>query len=387
MPTLNSKCAALDRIDWNFPSTGSSVKSIHNTHWFPGNFISQIPSHLIQILSNSGDTVFDPFGGGGTTAIEGMKLGRNVISSDMVTACVFIENAKLAALSCPIEKQFKEELLARITWSHLCESDNFGRRNEGSNLELVNWYASKTLRQLRYLWQLIEEYDSSNRSILELLFSDVLFACASPGKSRTSTGKIRRHHWGWIADNVYPTTLVEHDAVAAFRERLINLPDIDQRVLTSGVAYTVIQQDARKLTLPTSSVDLIVTSPPYVGMIDYTRANRLLYAWMGWELEKDRENEIGARFKRGRKEIQQQYISDMCLCWREFARVLRPGGLCAVIIGESRKFPGTVDQTLADLSSVMPVIWGPKPRTPTRRRVTERSGTEAKEFVAVFRNP
>src|SRR4051794_3889600 len=41
----------LDRVDWNFPNTGTKPGSVHTLHWFPGNFIPQIPAALIQILS------------------------------------------------------------------------------------------------------------------------------------------------------------------------------------------------------------------------------------------------------------------------------------------------------------------------------------------------
>src|SRR5262249_33195367 len=137
------------------------------------------------------------------------------------------------------------------------------------------WYSRETLSQLRYLWQVVEtQANESQRQILELIFSDVLFACASPGSAVTSTDRPRRHHWGWIADNVLPKNLIAHSAVRLFESRMAALPEIVTPWQTS--AALVLQQDARHLALKDASIDLIVTSPPYVGVIDYTRANRLL---------------------------------------------------------------------------------------------------------------
>ena len=339
MPSLRRVRAALDRVDWNFPSAGNVAKSIHSTHWFPGNFIPQIPSHLIQILSTPGNIVLDPFGGSGTTAIETLKLGRHALFSDRVTACVFVSRAKLSAVRFPIEKEVKSEILAKLAWVHLCETDAPGIRDEGADPRLSRWYTARTLRQLRYLWKMIEEYSGPTREILELLFSDVLFSCASTGKSKTSTGKIRRHHWGWIADNVYPIVPVEHDSISAFQKRLIDLPEKAANLPNAKIYSFTLQQDARRLALSSSSVDLIVTSPPYVSVIDYSRANRLLYLWKGWGLDKDKGSEIGARYKRGRNRVQEQYLQEMSQCWSEFCRVLRPGGYCALVLGESRRFP------------------------------------------------
>lgn len=373
-------------MDWNFPGAGNTAKSVHAVHWFPGNFIPQIPSHLIQILSAPGEVVLDPFGGSGTTAIEALKLGRHAISSDRVTPCLFISRAKLSLLRFPIGERTKSEVLSKLAWVHLCETDEMGFYGEGSNPRLSKWYAGQTLRQLNFLWKLIENYSDATREILELVFSDVLFACASPGRSKTSTGKIRRHHWGWIADNVLPVASVKHDAISAFQERLIDLP-----VWTAGLPAereifpAVIQQDARRMALAASSVDLIVTSPPYVGMIDYSRANRLLYLWKGWDLDSDRNSEIGARYKRSRREVKEEYLKEMAQCWAEFSRVLRPGGFCAVVIGESRRFPGAVDHTLKDLGRHMSLVWGPERRTLARRRVSGRTASEAVEYVGVFK--
>jgi hypothetical protein len=355
-------------------------------HWFPGNFIPQLPAFLIQILSKPGQVVLDPFGGSGTTAIEGMKLGRRMISSDRVSACAFLARGKVAAARRPLSFAVKSQILAELTWSQRCETDRPGRNGEGADPSLEIWYAPPTLRQLRYLWHLIEEWSESDRDILEMLFSDLLFACASTAGSRTSSGGLRRHHWGWVADNVKPKVPVEHDAIEGFRMRLLAAPEAPIR---ADHPPQILQDDARNLSLSDESVDLIVTSPPYIGVIDYVLANRMMYLWMGWPLDADRSQEIGARFKRKRTKARMtaEYFSEMAASWREFRRVLRPGAHCAVIIGESRAFPGTYEQALASLEEQLPKVWGPVPRTPSRRRVSDRQASEAREVLAVYRKP
>jgi hypothetical protein len=128
-----------------------------------------------------------------------------------------------------------------------------------------------------------------------------------------------------------------------------------------------------------------VTSPPYVGVIDYARANRLAYLWRNWNLDEERKEETGARYKRGRKSLKESYLDEMRICWKEVARVLKPGGFCAVVIGESRAFPGTVEPTLADMSCLLSPAWGVKERRPSRRRVSDRSASDAVEYLMVWR--
>jgi hypothetical protein len=376
---LSAFTARLDRIDWNFPQAGTATGSIHKAHWFPGNFIPQIPAALIEMLSNPGDVVLDPFGGSGTTVLEAARLGRRSIYSDAVSACVTIARTKIAAATEGVAVSTITQIEHALMWDHACYSDEVGKHGEGSDSELEKWYHPQTLAQLRYIWQLVERQTGADQETLLLLFSDLLFSCASTGGSLTRTGKLRRHHWGWIADNVAPKELARHDAVVGFRNRLHWLPP----PMAVDHVPLVLQGAAQSLEIPPQSVDIIVTSPPYVGVIDYVKANRLLYLWMNWPFDQERAGEIGARYKRRRPLVVAGYLQEMAACWREFHRVLKPGGVAAIVIGESRAFPGTCERTIADLDALMPVTWGPTKRVPTRRRVAERAAREALELVLV----
>jgi hypothetical protein len=180
---------SLNRIDWNFPRSGTYVRSVHSSHWFPGNFISQIPTAFIEVLSKPNDLVFDPFSGSGTTAIEAARLGRRAIMSDRISACVMIGRGKLMIQQAGLSRRLKSEILAECTWHQQCRSNQLGSHGEGGDPGLALWFTDGTLSQLRFLWQLVEQQsDVSSRHILTLLFSDVLFACASPGVALTSTG-------------------------------------------------------------------------------------------------------------------------------------------------------------------------------------------------------
>jgi hypothetical protein len=376
----------LDRVDWNFPGAGTAPGSVHTLHWFPGNFIPQIPSALIQVLSEPGDVVLDPFGGSGTTGVEALRLGRRALISDRISACVMIASAKLALTSGALDRRVRGELLNQLTFDHECRSDQVGCRGEGGSPDLNIWFAPDTLRQLRYMWRLIEHQDSAAvQKILSALFSDILFSCASPGRALTQTGGRRRHHWGWIADNVRPRALADHDAIDRLRQRLTALDEPHPELAGGSPAALVSQQDARKLALPNNAIDLIVTSPPYIGVIDYTRANRLLYTWMGWSISNERRDEIGARFRRKRKNLVDEYLADMRGARNEIYRVLRQGGFCAVVLGESRSFPGMAERVFADFGELIPIVWGPIARHPSRRRVSDRAARDPVESVCVFR--
>jgi hypothetical protein len=374
----------LERIDWDFPQAGTPAGSIHTLHWFPGNFIPQIPAALIQVLSEPGDVVLDPFAGSGTTAVEALRLGRQAISSDRISPCILIGQAKLALAKKGFDKRRRNEIISELTFEHECKTNCLGANNEGGNPELLRWYTPDTLAQLRYLWSFIEAESGTRRCVLNAIFSDILFDCASTKGGNTSTGKIRRHHWGWVADNVRPKKLVEHNAIGLFRNRLAAL-EIEE--LPGAGGATILQQDARQMALPDESVNLVVTSPPYLGMIDYTHANRLLYMWMGWSIAAERNDEIGARFTRKRNSAEEDYLDAMEQSCVEMSRVMKHEGFCALVLGASRKYPDSVPRTFSIFESRMTRVWGPIARRPSRRRVSDRSAAEPTEYVCVFQKP
>jgi hypothetical protein len=383
MAVLSLPHEALSRIDWNFPNAGTKPGSVHSLHWFPGNFIPQIPGALIQALSAPGDLVLDPFGGSGTTLVEGVRLGRHTVHSDLLSPAALVAAGKLAVLQHGLDGSTQSFLLNALTWESMCRTEQVGENGEGSDQDLEAWYAPDTLGQLRYIWKLIEQLKNpSQRAIVEMLFSDILFSCAAPGEPTTGTGKRRRHHWGWVADNVAPRALKEHSVIQLFTHRLQHTARIP-RTGGHGRGY-VLREDARRLSAASNSVDLIVTSPPYIGVIDYARAHRLLYLWENWSLQTERTDEIGARFKRFRKPNVGDYLDNMRDCWQELHRVMRVGAYCAVVIGESRRFPGTATETLRELEQRLPRVWGPVTRSPSRRRVSERLAREPIEIVCVF---
>jgi adenine-specific DNA methylase len=219
-----------------------------------------------------------------------------------------------------------------------------------------------------------------------MLFSDVVFACASTGQALTSGGKTRKHHWGWIADNVRPKTLYWHNAEKLFHEKLVRALTVVLSQPRLLITDSIIErQDIRFLSVPDASVDLVVTSPPYLGMIDYALANRLTYLWFDWPIDEDREVEIGARFRRNRTRADVEYLNLMDLAAMKIARSLKGGGFCAIVIGASRKFPGMTQKVVEQFSHYLEPIRPPIVRTPSRRRVSDRSGSQFQELVCVFR--
>src|SRR5438270_3287781 len=205
---------ALNRVDWNFARSGTHAASPHNLHWFPGNFIPQIPAFLIEILSTSGQTVCDPFAGSGTTGVEAGLLNRNSVMLDANSAAVMVARSKLALSDkhlAPVLTAFGQ----RLAWRQNMTVPYYPRGI------LDQWLHNTTVAQLETISHLIAlESSAVTRAVLDTILSDTLFACSAPRNVYTRTGGRRRHHWGWVADNVIPAVPFPHDAVQLFLSRL-----------------------------------------------------------------------------------------------------------------------------------------------------------------------
>jgi tRNA G10 N-methylase Trm11 len=84
-----------------------------------------------------------------------------------------------------------------------------------------------------------------------------------------------------------------------------------------------------------NKIDAIITSPPYLCMIDYTYGQRLSYLWLFPEMmSDDYTNEIGSRPSRSKKNAVEKYYSDMRNFFRNASTVIKTGGLLCMVLGE-----------------------------------------------------
>ena len=79
-------------------------------------------------------------------------------------------------------------------------------------------------------------------------------------------------------------------------------------------ACRVFHTDARAVSLPDASVDLIITSPPYINVFNYHQNNRPAMELMGWDLLNIARSEIGSN-----SEKPPESLSDCCAVYIRYA--------------------------------------------------------------------
>lgn len=337
---MKEKVRQLQNVDWEFSDYrgfSSFPADINSLHWHPAPFVPQIPAILIQALSEKEDTILDPFSGAGVTLIEAARLKRKFIGIDINPYAVNITKAKFYALSLADTGWFltiKEDLKSLSIVN--CSIEDYCMEF-GIDKEVFKWFEKKALRELCSLHQYVRS-DSNNRNKLlkKVLFSSILQRCCS-----------QREHYTYVTDGCYPKKLIYINAMDSFlkqaelattaaetfRKRYKLMYDEEWASFDGFISVG----DARELFLKDESIDIIVTSPPYLGVNDYVRSMRLTKLFFPEKgTQKAMKDEIGARWKRNRKYAYEEYTEDMVRLFSEISRVLKSSGFLCLIMGQGR---------------------------------------------------
>jgi len=317
--------ARLSKISWEFQDANTR-EATHGYHPFHGKFIPQIPKTIIEHLTKPGDIVLDPFCGSGTALVEANILNRKAIGTDIAPIAVlvskvkvtFIEDDKLESEIKKLEDMITEQRAKSVI-------------PDFPNKEI--WYNEKTLQELGNIWgQILMFKDSQDIfDFFKVAFSSILKSVAN-----------RSEHWNWafIGDNILPKIDKYVDSKKYFsntiRRMATGMKEFGE--VKTNKSVKILQIDTRELSKHLKKkVDLIITSPPYCFAIDFNRYYRLSYYWFDWEINKNRDIEIGARSKRGKKNSVDEYFSDMEICIKEFYKILADEGFCCFTLGDTRR--------------------------------------------------
>lgn len=361
----------LDSIgDWSFRLSRND-----SFHAYPSTFVHAIPASLISALGLRGELIVDPFGGTGQTAVEAIKYGGSAITGDANRIATLVARARLTYLDADQRRSMRSLTDEEIRAVSPAPSPEFPLRDK--------WHHEETLEELCYLLAFI--LNCRNASVQQFLK-----ACFSAILPDTTSRHGRQH--GFFADNTPLSrdqrTPLKRDAIKLFLDRLRRNLDLVDRlysfIVRAGgdpeqelLRVRVLRQNALTACpadygVSSESVAALITSPPYLGMADYTLGSRLSYYWLEPEgLERDFAVELGARRRRFTPEsIVCEYFSGMTRFGMLARSLLRHGGLLAMVLGvpearafRDREIMNGVDSILATVGfelmwwRVRPISW------------------------------
>lgn len=277
---------------------------------------------LVRTFSDPGMRVIDPLGGVGTIAFEACLQGRVGVTNDLSPLAATVAQAKVQLPQLDEVKSALQELEGALHGVELMKED-LDAVKFGLNASVADYYHPRTLVEIlkarRFyldLGRLADGHAFVKASLLHVLHGNRPYAL-----SRTSHPLTPFHPSG---EKVYKSL------ARAVRNRCKILKNSPRPSLfRRGESYDVDFRDLPRVTRPG---DLVLSSPPFIGL-RFDRPNWLRLWFCGWEAEDF--------WTTSRSFVERQQLKSMDVYDDFFlaARLLlKSGGTLVMHVGGSRKY-------------------------------------------------
>ena len=308
------------RVDEFWTSKQRAGHSLHEVS-YRACYKPQLPEYFIKKFCKTEAIVYDPFMGRGTTPIEAQLHGHRVIGNDI--------NPLAKILAAPrLNPPTLEQIEARLQEIHLST-------DAGIDTELLVFFHENTLQEI-YGWRTYFQ-----RKCLDSVDAWLQMVACS---------RLTGHSAGFFSVFTLPPNLAtsivaqqkinkKRNQVPEYRNTKELILRKSKHLLRHSLPDCFRRDDAILLTesanntpqIADESVDLVVTSPPFLDTIDYMQDNWLRMWFCGIEIEQGKIWQLKSL---------EDWVDRMTDVLAELHRVLKHGGRIAFEVGEVRN--GTV---------------------------------------------
>jgi len=345
------------------------TKHVHRLHPYLGKFIPQLVEIFLRKYSRAGETVYDPFCGSGTTLVEANILNINSIGCDIAAFNCLLSRVKTVEYDVALMRKEVLDILARVgdrtqatLFSRQWADDEF---EDTDNEYLLRWFAPQARRELLIYRSLIPNY--RYQELLEVILSRAArsarltthFDLDFPKQPQTEPYYCYKHS--------RICSPVQEAFKFLKRYSLDTIRRVEQySKLRTKARVTVLHGDARTVSLP-GEIDCVITSPPYVGLIDYHEQHRYTYELL--DLPTNSENEIGASFKGSSRSAKETYQREIASVFAHTGEYMDSGKRMIIVVRDR-------DKLYDDIAAQC----GFEFENRIQRHVNRRTGRRANEF-------
>ena len=342
---------------WDF-RTANTKQYTHCFHPYPAMMIPQVARRILNEFGKEAKLLFDPYCGTGTSLVEANLKGINAIGTDINPLARLIAKVKTTVI--PIE----------LLDSHLKDFNNFvfsirlGRRIKSPTIpnfkNIDYWFKRETQYWLAIVKEYIEQIkDKDIQDFFKVAFSETV---REVSLTRNSEFKLYRMTKNQI-EKFNPDVLsVMIEKLIRNRNGMAEYIRIKNNKAESKIYDFNTVYEIPESILPSESVDIIITSPPYGDSrttVAYGQFSRLSNQWLGLEeLNEVDKKCMGGIRKREIKnfgfkpldevlsriaDIDKNRVYDVASFYIDYERsvnnvskVVKKGGIVAYVVGNRR---------------------------------------------------
>jgi site-specific DNA-methyltransferase (adenine-specific) len=312
-------------------------------------FPAKIAHYFIQRYSREDDLIFDPFSGRGTTPLQARVEGRRTVANDLSPLAYVLSRAKAAPPSWD------------ATIRKVADLERSYRRRDVTidvhpDIEML--YHENTLRQLVYLRRYLFRRPVSAWSRVDYMIAGATAGILHGAHRRDGTSQylsISMPNTFSMSPGYVEKFIRDNDLVRIDQDVFERLRDKLARLYLDGLegpTGSVTNRDANALMssriMRPASVDLLLTSPPYLNVVNYGTSNWIRLWWLGLD-DVARDSGVGRRTLNAKLDHRHSYDSYVDFMRRTFTgtrRVLSKTGVAVFVIGDVAS-PGAEARQLA----------------------------------------
>ncbi len=325
---LQGAVGRIEDLDWECVDADTQYLT-HSIHRYSSKFIPQIGRQAIQLLTQPGDLVLDPYCGSGTVLLECSLSQRRSIGIDLNPVAVLISKVKTTPVGRARLQDFVQRMEARLIPGTGCghsieEMMGMASRDPRcSDSWYRKWFRDDVLLELIAIdREIAAERDAECRDIARVAFSDILRRCSNAHQGYPNV---------MLDKNRGMAPLPAPEFTRRLREISRSVGELDSALAGAPIS-DVIWGRAESIALADCSVDAVITHPPYIGSVPYAEYGLLSLVWLGHDPKRLDEELTGG--KRHSADVVERFEAGLRGMLRESLRVLKPGAFLFMVLGD-----------------------------------------------------
>jgi DNA modification methylase len=300
------------------------TKHVHRLHPYLGKFIPQLVEELLRRHATPGARVLDPFAGSGTTLVQALESGYDATGIDVAAFNCLLMRVKTRRYNLFVLEHELRDALAAFAAAPVAPTP--------SSRYVERWFAPQAANELRAYHALVGGYEHAD-------VLSVVVARAARSARRTTHFDLDfprepqvEPYWCHKHRRVCrPVDRASHFLTRYTLDTLERLKEFAR--VRSRREAVVIHGDARHVDVK-NVFDIVLTSPPYPGLIDYHEQHRYAYELLG--LRDCAAREIGAAAAGTSRAALDAYVRDVAAVLRSAAAATRDGAPILIVVNDRR---------------------------------------------------